>query len=404
MVNRRDWLSAGALRPSLCCKANGFDHKTGDVMPLPLIPIALGVSALAGAVFGTSKGVSAKGNLDEAGRRRREADSELSKAQAVYMKSGSDAKAKIEVLGQARLDHQAGVMGRYLQVISRVNEIRVKDLVPVSAPMLREVDLTEISSSTSIAKDILSGGLASLGVGVGAYAGVSAAATSFGVASTGTAISTLSGAAASKAAMAYLGGGAISAGGLGATAGAAFLGIFGLGAVLGAGGMAAEKYSEKELTEATREASHKQVTAAEMRQAALVADAIRIRAVEILDVIERLVPKLNHVLDDADQAISVRELLAAQLSAKYQQDLATFSSRNFIVKAILKLFGKVPKAPPDVMDFNVFNENEKQCLQFAVTLGASLYQVLKIELVDEAGQLREDRDNVMQHASVLAAT
>lgn|GEM_PF-3774251 len=373
-------------------------------MPLPLIPIALGVSALAGAVFGTSKGVSAKGNLDEAGRRRREADSELSKAQAVYMKSGADAKAKIEELGQARLDHQAGVMGRYLQVISRVNEIRVKDLVPVSAPMLREVDLTEISSSTSIAKDILSGGVASLGVGVGAYAGVSAAATSFGVASTGTAISTLSGAAASKAAMAYLGGGAISAGGLGATAGAAFLGIFGLGAVLGAGGMAAEKYSEKELTEATREASHKQVTAAEMRQAALVADAIRTRAVEILDVIERLVPKLNHVLDAADQAISVRELLAAQLSAKYQQDLATFSSRNFIVKAILKLFGKVPKAPPDVMGFNVFNETEKQCLQFAVTLGASLYQVLKIELVDEAGQLREDRDNVMQHASVLAAT
>ncbi len=204
--------------------------------------------------------------------------------------------------------------------------------------------------------------------------------------------------------MAYLGGGAISAGGLGATAGAAFLGIFGLGAVLGAGGMAAEKYSEKELTEATREASHKQVTAAEMRQAALVADAIRTRAVEILDVIERLVPKLNHVLDAADQAISVRELLAAQLSAKYQQDLATFSSRNFIVKAILKLFGKVPKAPPDVMGFNVFNETEKQCLQFAVTLGASLYQVLKIELVDEAGQLREDRDNVMQHASVLAAT
>lgn len=372
-------------------------------MPLPLIPIALGVSALAGAVFGTAKGVSAKGNLDEAERRRQEADSDLLEARIAYERSGADAKAKIEALGQARVDHQAGVMGRYVQVISRVNEIKVKDLVPVSAPGLREIDLGEISASTSVAKEILSGGFATIGVGIGAYAGVSAAATSFGVASTGTAISTLSGAAASKAAMAYLGGGAISAGGLGATAGAAFLGAFGIGAALGAGGMAAEKYSEKELTEATLEAAHKKVTAAEMRQAALLADAIKTRAAEILDVIGLMAPRLNEVLERADRAIGVRELLAAKMAMEYQADLLKFSSRNFIVKAVLKLFGKIPRAPTDVMNFNTFDEGDKQRLQLAVTLGASLYQLLKIELIDEAGQLREDSRDAIEQARTLAS-
>lgn len=373
-------------------------------MPLPLlIPVAIGTSALVGAIFGTYKGVSAKNNYAKASSIRNAADEEFSAARADYESASDIAKKNVEDLGKLRLETQAGLMARFVGAISQIKGVGLKEIAVDHPPAFRSIELPEIQANASIAQDILTGGAATVGAGIGAYTGATSAVATFGSASTGTAISALSGAAATNATMAWFGGGAASAGGLGAAAGTAIVGAFGIGALVAVGGLAVEKHSAQELTDAESEAAARRITAAELRRATTFVEGINLRALEISDTIHLVSSRLEASLLSATSILSTKALQAANEKLKFEADKLRFDSRNALARWLLQLFGKKPVLGPSPLEFNRFGEEEKQAIELTVGMGIALYGVLKLELMDELGELSTDPTNTLDAAKTAAA-
>lgn len=369
---------------------------------LPVIPIALGASALLGTLWGAKKGVDAKNNFDQAGAIRGAAEDALATERRHFDFSAEQACSSLEQLGALRLDLQAGLMKQWTDAISLVRGVEVRELLHGKAPVFAATQVSEIRESSDVARQLLGGVVSSVSAGVGAYTGAIAAAGAIGTASTGTAISALSGAAATKASIAWLGGGAVSAGGLGVAGGTAVLGGLGIGAVALMAGVKAEAASQEALVDAERFKATRTLAAAEYQQKRAVADAIAARAHEIRGVLERLADRTADALETAVPRLVERAQRSRDISAAYRTERQRFDQRAPLARWVLRLIGREPKRAADPAVYHNFDSGDREAYEMLVMLGIALYNVLKLEVIDGEGAPSTQDNGTLAAARTLA--
>ena len=276
-------------------------------MPLPLIPVAVGVVSGIAALFGAKKGVDAYSDNKEAGDLRAKAANRFDKAKTQLVRAKEKCNSELESLGQLRLELFQQQIGRFVSLFSEFRDVQVSDLdqlgtADFSADFSKE-KLEAMRAQSSAASEVLKVGVSSLGTG--ALAGVASygAATMLGSASTGTAISTLSGVAATNATLAWFGGGSLAAGGLGMAGGAAVLGGIVAGPVLAVGGMVLAAKARENLANARRTDGEAKKAASEMKAARAVVEAITVVAGQFQEVSKQLNDRFTLVLDDLEMVI-----------------------------------------------------------------------------------------------------
>ena len=193
-------------------------------MPLPLIPLAVGVVVVGSLI---------KGGLDtlDAMDRKDRSKNKLESANAAYQQKIEDYKSyhleterQLQQLGRKRAEGMRAIR----KAIAFVKKAKLQNPNIISDA---DVSMEEMAELDRVYGDILKSlggtvGSVASGAGVGALTAMGAYGLvgAFGTASTGAAIGGLSGAAASSATLAWFGGGALTAGGLGMAAGTAVLG------------------------------------------------------------------------------------------------------------------------------------------------------------------------------------
>lgn len=243
-------------------------------MPLPLIPIILGVAAAGSALFGAKKAVDAHDDFQEAKNLREKADSIANRANDALERHRRATNTAIERYGKTKQESillvdrfatsicrpdengegRVRIGRKFAILISKEEEISIlkavnaidQNLSYADAEALVTSSALEIEAFSTIFKSATSGSLAGLAAGGASWLGVS----TLGAASTGTAISGLSGAAATNATLAWLGGGSLASGGLGMAGGTAVLGGLVVAPVLLVGGMVLASKAEDERAEA----------------------------------------------------------------------------------------------------------------------------------------------------------
>ena len=213
-------------------------------MAIPLIPVVLGASSAAAAIYGLFKGgkaISDNNEADDVNSRARSLQENLT----IYLKQARDMSTRaLSRLGDKKLHVYESPVRMFVTLFDMIKNIQLAESEGMDELGKFKIDkqnfehLKEISAlAESFAKGTLSGTIAGGAVAFGAYGAAGALAT----ASTGTAIAGLSGAAATNATLAFFGGGSLAAGGLGMAGGMAVLGsvvagpaLAVMGAVMGA--------------------------------------------------------------------------------------------------------------------------------------------------------------------------
>lgn len=174
----------------------------------------------------------------------------------------------------------------------RENERLLIDGIDTTLQRVTGLTTLDIDAASWIA-----GAIGSVGTGIGAGMGLTAAATSFGVASTGAAISGLSGVAASNATMAFLGGGSLAAGGGGMALGATALNFMTWGPGLLVAGFATHTQGDKALTKAKEVCTEVEVGIAKLDEFDAKLSAVDSRTAELRSVLRDLCERGVDALD-----------------------------------------------------------------------------------------------------------
>lgn len=333
-------------------------------MPLPLLLV--GALALVGTVgaAGAASAVSDTKKAKDIGTR---AKARLEKAQVRLRKAGDDTNAQLAELGRAKLAACTTTLKRVIAVADRVHvgkdEMKMAAVRGITVSPDTVKDMQDISFK---AQDILKSGAAGLTTGALAGVGALGVAVTIGTASTGTAIGALSGAAATNATLAWLGGGALSAGGAGMAGGMMVAGGLVAAPALAIMGIAAAIKAEKGLTEATAYAAKVDVAVEKIRTAVFKTKAIDARAAQIRMAIRMLEDRTRPVLDGAEAMLDARRP------------------------------GKIP--------YGDLAEHEQALYKTALALGAALYQVIDVDIIDELGEVTASSAQVLHDASGLMAS
>lgn len=338
-------------------------------MVLPLIPVVLGVSALATAVAGLKKSYDARGNFLSAQATSAEALQGWIAAADALEKRREEVGYQLTTLGHVRLRVASQSLSRFVSLVEQISYANVAD-IPMkgySVP-IEIVPLNESRELSYKATDYLKHGAQSAVSGVMVGAGVGQAVTMFGSASTGAAISGLSGAAATNATLAWLGGGSIASGGLGMAGGTAVLGGVVAGPILLVMGYLAAGKSEEALTKAAEYAAKAQVAVEQLAQAGLALDAIEGRAREVEWVLE--------ALDERFQAVASR---VARFVGRERREL-----QAEFLDAGLPVPTEIAGAK---IEYSALSATDKASYQKLLILGSALYQVAKLAIMDEAGDV-----------------
>lgn len=257
-------------------------------MPLPFI---LAGAAIAAGGFGVKKGLDAKSDFDTAKKMNKNAEELYGSAVANLEDNRERAKDAMERLGKTKFNTYQESLIPFVETFSKIKNINFKDnkLVDIDKlPSLTKDELNEMTESTLEIREMLSGGIISLGtgglVGLATYGGVGV----LGTASTTAAISGLSGVAATNATLAWFGGGSLAAGGYGMAGGAVVLGGIVAGPVLAVGGMMLASKAEAAKEDAYANYSKANLAAEEMESAATVTVGIRSRFNEMDVIVEKL--------------------------------------------------------------------------------------------------------------------
>ncbi|EOM74221.1 hypothetical protein DW322_04520 [Rhodococcus rhodnii] len=258
-------------------------------MVLPLIPAALiAVGALTGG-GGLTLGGKAALDMKRAADQKREAEEQYRKRYGEIEECVEAVNARISMLGEQQERALAAVVFRFIDFMKR-NEKKVAASERLVADGV-ETNQRQITEAEKLALDAFSwlgGVLGSTAAVSGASAAVLGTAGAVGAASTGTAISGLSGVAATNATMAWLGGGALSAGGGGMALGGLALNFVTIGPALLIGGVAATAQASKLATQSKKAQADAAVAIAELDEHEVRLDAVRARADELQELLERL--------------------------------------------------------------------------------------------------------------------
>lgn len=268
-------------------------------MPLPLIPVGF---AVASAIYGVKKGLDAKSDYDSAKSWNKKAQSLFDSAKSDLEEARESTQISVEDLGNTKFNIIEHSIIPYIDAMNNIKnfDFQIEDLEGES--LKEDKDLTSfdcMNQNLEGMKDLVGGGIASLGAGglagLAAYGGVGA----LGTASTGTAIGSLSGVAASNATLAWLGGGSLASGGLGVAGGTAILGGIVAGPVLAVGGMMLASKAEEEKEKAWANYDLAELEAEKMGLAKVKVVAIGARFKELNSVLSKLndafTPLLNGV-------------------------------------------------------------------------------------------------------------
>lgn len=258
-------------------------------MPLPLIPalIAGGV-AIATAVAG-KKAYDAVKDKDEAEKVNKEAQSLYDNAKAELDKERKSTQERLEDLGRLKFDIYQNKIIPFQDMFSKITNLpKEVNLNGQTIKFPSKEELKKMEEINLTLKEIVGGGIATLGTGglagLAAYGG----AATFGTASTGTAIATLSGVTATNATLAWLGGGALSIGGLGMAGGIAVLGGVVAIPVLAIGGLIFASKAEEAKENAYSNLEIAKVSASEMKLGKSRTTAIYRKAVEVRDILYKV--------------------------------------------------------------------------------------------------------------------
>ena len=252
-------------------------------MPLPFI---LGGLALAAAGYGTKKGLDAKDDFDSAKRINRKAERIYDEAKDELEEARESTKDALETLGKEKFTLYKASIIPFINHYTKITNIPKKEQLSYNKEResnsdIGDMDLSEISLEL---KEIVGGGITSLGsgglVGLASYGSVGM----FASASTGTAIGGLSGVAATNATLAWLGGGSLASGGLGMAGGMAVLGGIVAGPVLAVGGMVLSSKAEEAKENAYSNLSQAELASEEMKTATVKTTGIERRVNELLEV------------------------------------------------------------------------------------------------------------------------
>ena len=269
-------------------------------MPLPLlVPIGLGLTALATGAYGAKKGYDAYKDNSKANELNEEASDTYEKAQKLLNSAREETNLKIESLGKLKAELYLEVLKDYVKTFSKIKNIDFDSKLEEELGLgdLEFKDLLEIKNQVLKIEELAGGTVAALGSGALAGFGAFGGAGMLASASTGTAISSLSGVAATNATLAWFGGGSLAAGGLGMAGGMAVLGGIVAGPVLAvAGGIFAAK-AETAKYEAEKNLAKSQVLAEEMNSARAVVQHIRLRVIEFKRTLIPLTEIFENILD-----------------------------------------------------------------------------------------------------------
>ena len=185
---------------------------------------AVGTIATTGAI-GIAAGASGAAKLSEANNIKEEAMENYRSAKKSFDTEQNLTNSALKELGEEKLKIWES-FDRFSTMYSKIqNPPTMTGTVDSESLSLTIDELNNIKVVAIGAKELLSGGFASVGagnlIGLATSGGIVSTITA---ASTGTAITSLSGAAATNATLAALGGGSLAAGGAGMAGGAAVLG------------------------------------------------------------------------------------------------------------------------------------------------------------------------------------
>lgn len=321
-------------------------------MPLPfLIPIAMCLFAAGGAgvvagVDGANKLNNANNLMNDAKRRHKKANDELS-----GMRDKAD--ARIGEYGCFQLQVQCDTLGAFATWLEE-NEQKVKRLdgAVVDGVEIQVPNLPELQQQVVQAENLLTGTVTSVITGIAArqaaLMGVRWAAT----AGTGAAISGLSGAAAQSATLAWLGGGTLAAGGGGVAMGGLMLTGFGAAPALLLTGLTLNAEGEKAMTKARKVEADVNVDIAKM-------DLQQ----ELLTRVMRRVEELDDVLTGLNER-ALKEL--ACLSA-LDFDPETHVDAFISTAVLMRSLREVLNAPILGADGDVSAESETVVIKYSIT-------------------------------------
>lgn len=372
-------------------------------MPLPLIPIALGVASAATAFFGAKKGVDAKKSLDRANTDLKHAQGEFEEAKTYVEERKASTNAGLQDLGRLRLKTDAGLLKTYVELVSAVHNVSHKAIsggtlsVDTSMPTFDDMKVSAYQAS-----DMLKDGVAAVPVGVLTGVGAAGTVSMLGAASTGTAIASLSGVAASNATLAWLGGGSLAAGGWGVAGGTAVLGGVALGPVVAVMGLAAASKMNKQTTEVRSKEAEYQVATEQLHNAVVVLQAIDARVAEVSESIGKIAARFKPSLAKLHQLISAKQQLRVELERQAQQLRDEAARRSWLVKLWRFLTGKRDDfSYPDPLDFETFSGAEKQVYMLASAFAYPLYALLKVPVLDDEGAVSPASAECVANAQVL---
>lgn len=366
-------------------------------MAIPLI--IGGLSLLAGA-YGAKKGLDAKSNYDRAEEIVSQAQEKYEAVAKKLERQRGKTAEQIKVLGELRLTTDAVQIRRFVDVVRQVHDVSHKPIqsedvhIETATP-----DLQCLEISSYQAADVLKDGITAVTSGVLTGIGASGLATSIGVASTGTAISTLSGAAATNATLAWLGGGSLASGGLGVAGGTAVLGGAIAGPAIAVMGFAAAKKSERALTEAYEHELEIDVAVEQMKNGISVLKAISKRTKEVCEATKALVVRLEGALEELESLLLNKQGLNDRLSQEKAAREEGYKKRNLLIRILNWLFRRTPDYSfPDPLSYENFSDDEQQLYMITLNLGYALHGILKVQILDDAGDLSDES------AEALSAT
>lgn len=310
-----------------------------DSTAILLIPVALiGVGVVTG-VSGVVLGL--KGGYD-----MKKANARIRKAGARYNEQRDQLEAHALVTNQMLVMLRTHQEEAIHIVVERMVDFlrRHEKVVTESEKLLVDgLDSTpgKVALGKSRAQDAITWmrGIAGAALaGVGINTGLTTAVTTFATASTGTAISTLSGAAATNATLAFLGGGSLAAGGGGMAAGAMALNFVTIGPAILVSGFMVAGQGEKAKTKARENEAAVNVAIAELQETRAKFDGVIGRAVELVDLLDKLVGRGSVALD----LLESEPFNPKRHAARFQQALTlTMAVRDIATTQVVDESGRL---------------------------------------------------------------
>lgn len=307
-------------------------------MPLPLIPIVLGIFGGVTTGVGVYKGAKGVMDSNKANKVNDNAKDIIDDAQTGLKAARDNTSGALEELGREKIGICDTHIAHFLDSFGKLKNVELEkslglqELAKFRIDKASFEDLKDVSlKASSLIAGTAGGVTAGAAVAFGAYG----LAGTFATASTGTAIGVLHGVAATNATLAFFGGGALAAGGLGMTAGTAVLGGLVAGPALAVIGIVVGASASKKLDDAYANLATARKVEAELKVLVSACEGIRKRAGLFTRTLIKLKSILNRQLAQLEYIISTEGVDYSVYSESSKNTVAMILGTVQAVKALL---------------------------------------------------------------------